>query len=159
MKSLLLLSSALAALLFTAACQSIDISSGGNPDRVLNGVVNVGTGLPAGAEVVVRLVSAPSGNEGSHSTGGDVPVLARPTGQVAEVVLGQSVQKLSSGTAEPVPFKIEYNAEDALLRRGLNLDVRVSFGGKIRYRTINAHVVTLASSAYRQEVYAQSVER
>ena len=70
-----------------------------------------------------------------------------------------SASTLTAGTAEPVSFRIEYTADDAMLRRGLNVEARVSFGGKLRYRTINAHVVTLASSAYRQDVAVQPVAR
>ena len=150
---------ALVAFFFAAGCSSIEVGSGGGTARVLTGVVNAGTGLPAGAEVLVRLVTPQMGNESVKSTGGDMPVVARPGNQGVDRVLGEFVQKLAAGTADPVPFTINYEAEDAVLRRGLNLEVRVSYGGKLRYRTLNAHVVTIASSAYRQEVLVQAVER
>lgn len=150
---------AFAFALVGAGCGSIDVSTGGNPERVLNGVVATGGGLPAGAEVVVRLISAPGAHEPQRVAGSDVPVTTRPVASAVERVLGEQTQTLTSGTAEPVPFRIEYTAEDTVLRRGLNLDVRVSFGGRLQYRTVNAHVVTLASSAYRQNVTVQAVGR
>ena len=150
---------AIVALLFGAGCGSLDLAPGGDSNRVLNGTVNVGTGLPAGAEVAVRIIATSAANEPARSAGNDVPVMTRPATPVVERVLGEHAQVLKAGTAEPVSFRIEYTADDAMLRRGLNVEARVSFGGKLRYRTVNAHVVTLASSAYRQEVAVQPVAR
>ena len=146
-------------ILAGAGCGSIDVSTGGNPDRVLTGAVATGGGLPAGAEVVVRLISAPGAHEPQRVAGSDVPVMTRPVASSAERVLGEHVQTLTAGTAEPVPFRIEYTAEDAVLRRGLNIDVRVSVGGKVQYRTVNAHVVTLASSPVKQTETEQAEGR
>jgi len=41
----------------------------------------------------------------------------------------------------------EYRAEDDVLRKGLNIDARVSFGGKVRYYNRNSYVVTLGNAA------------
>ncbi len=148
----------LTSLLLGSGCGSLDVSRAGNPNRVLSGTIDAGTALPAGAEVVVRLVSAPAGNDTMRTTQTDLPVMATPpAGQGIERVLGTHTQRLTSGTMEPVPFQLEYNAEDAVLRRGLNLDVRVVVGGKLQYRTVNAHVVTLASSPFKQTVVVQAV--
>jgi uncharacterized lipoprotein YbaY len=150
---------ALGVLLAGPGCGSIETTVGGNPNRVLTGTVNAGVALPAGSEVVVRLISVSGGNDAVRPTNSDVPVMTRPTGQAAERVLGEHIQTLAAGTMDPVPFRIEYTADDAVLRRGLNLDVRVSVGGKLSYRTVSAHVVTLASSPFRQDVAVQSVAR
>ncbi len=83
----------------------------------------------------------------------------RPIAPAVERVLGEYTQTLATGTSDPVPFRIEYSAEDAVLRRGLNVEVRVSFGGKLRFRTVNAHVVTLASSPFNQTVNVEAVAR
>jgi uncharacterized lipoprotein YbaY len=40
----------------------------------------------------------------------------------------------------------------------VNIDARISVGGKLRFRTINAHVVTLSSAPYPQEVAVQPVQ-
>jgi hypothetical protein len=154
-----LISLALLTLFAGSGCGTLDVSSGGNPDRVLNGTINAGVALPAGAEIVVRLL-APALNAEivqPTATATDIPVVTRPTPQNVDRVLGEHSQTLTAGTMEPVPFRISYQAEDALLRRGLSLDVRVSVAGRIRFRTINAHVVTLTSAQYKQDVNVQVV--
>jgi uncharacterized lipoprotein YbaY len=42
-----------------------------------------------------------------------------------------------------VPFQLEFDADDDLLRHGLNIDARISVGGKVRCRTASAHGLTL----------------
>ena len=153
----LLLAAALGA--FLSGCGSIDVGASSSPDRVLTGTVNTGGSLPAGAEIVVRLVASGGTNDSLRAAPNDIPVMTRPAGPATEQMLGEQVQTLAAGTADPVPFRLEYRVDDAVLRRGLNLDVRVSFGGKLRFRTINAHVVTLASSPYPQNVALQPVDR
>jgi uncharacterized lipoprotein YbaY len=148
---------ACAVLFAGAGCGSLDVSSSGNPDRVLRGAVNAGAMLPEGSEIVVRLVAAPGAVDMARPATTDAPVMTRPSVPGAERVLGEHKQTLSAATSDPVAFRIEFYAEDALLRRGLNLDVRVSVGGRLRYRTVNGHVVTLASSPYPQEVNVQAV--
>ena len=161
MKPLRFISLALLALLAGSGCGTLDISAGGNPDRVLTGTISAGAALPAGAEIVVRLLAPALNVEPVRpgATATDIPVVTRPTPQNVERVLGEHVQTLTAGTMEPVPFRIPYYAEDALLRRGLSLDVRVSVAGRIRFRTINAHVVTLSSAQYKQDVSVQAVDR
>ncbi len=149
--------SVLAALLLGAAgCSHIDTTPAGNPDRVLNGTVVFEGTLPAGTEIIVRLLE-PSAADKARAAGADFPAAAPATGPKTDRLLGEFRQTLAAAAMQPVPFKIEYFAEDALLRRGLNLDVRVSFGGKLRFRTVNAHVVTLAGSPFRQDVNVQPV--
>ena len=148
-----------AAFLAGAGCGTLDVASDTNPDRVLSGRVRAGVALPAGAEVVVRLLAPPTNSEAPRPAINDMPVVTRPAAQNLERVLGEQTQTLTAGTIDPVPFLVAYHAEDALLRRGLTVDVRVSIGGRVRFRTINTHGITLASSAYPQEVMVQSVER
>lgn len=145
-------------LLVFSGCGSIDVGQGTNPDRVLNGVVNVGAPLPAGAEITVRLIAPPASNEPPRPAGAELPVVARPTLQNLERVVAEQTQTLTAGTSDPVPFRLSYYADDAALRRGLSLEARVSVGGHLRYRTINAHVVTLNSSFNRQELALQPVQ-
>jgi uncharacterized lipoprotein YbaY len=137
-------------------CTHLDTTPTGNPDRVLNGVVNLNSALPAGAEMIVRLIEPPLPDT-PQATGTDLGAPAIPV-QRTDRVLGEFRHTVAAITQQPLPFRIEYNAEDAVLRRGVNLDVRISFGGKVRLRTINAHVVTLASSPYKQDVSVQAVQ-
>jgi uncharacterized lipoprotein YbaY len=152
----------LAVVLVTAGCGSLDVAGGGNPDRVLTGTIGAGVALPEGSEVVVRLMATPTAVDSVRPVNNNDAPVTRPsdsTGATLDRVLGEHSQKLTAGTMEPVPFRIEYQADDATLRRGLTIEARVSYGGKLRFRTVNAHVLTLASSAFRQDVNVQPVER
>ncbi len=150
---------ALATMLSTAGCGSIDVTPEGNPNRVLTGTVTVGAALPAGAEITVRLVAAPSQEMARTPAATDMPVATRPTPQSAERVLGEQTQTLSAPTTDPVPFRVAYVADDAMLRRGLSLEARVSFGGRVRYRSFTGHVVTLGNAPYKQDIAVQAVAR
>jgi putative lipoprotein len=126
---------ALAAAVFLAAgCGHVDIQPEGDPDRVLTGTVNFHPAdpLPPDTVVTVRLLD---------SSNPDAPPIA----------LGE--QTISNPGNPPVPFRIEYRAEDALLRRGLILEARVSFGGKLRFYNVNGYGVSLAKAAQSQEVW------
>jgi uncharacterized lipoprotein YbaY len=97
-----------------AGCGHLELSSEGDAARVVTGEVSLGEPrpLPADAVVTVRVV---------------VPAAAGVPGQV----LGS--QTISSAGVSPVPFRVEYRADDDLLRRGLNIEARVSWGGQLRY--------------------------
>lgn len=141
-----------------AGCGHLEVAPLGNPNRVITGTVQPGNALPAGAEVVVRVIATPSVEP--RRLGGELPVSPGTTSaQSVEQVLGTHAQVLANGTTEPVPFRIEFYAEDTVMQRGVNLDARVSSEGRIRFRTINAHLVTMNSSAYPQQVAVQRVDR
>ena len=148
---------AAAATAVAAGCVQLETTASGNPERVLTGAINFNTSIPVGAEIVVRVLE-PLRNELPRTVETNVPVTSQPTVQRTERVLGELRKVVLEATMQPVPFAVEYRAEDALLRRGLNVDVRVTFGGKVRLRTIHAHVVTLASSPFKQEVWVQPLQ-
>src|SRR4051812_43483082 len=93
-----------------AACSHIEIKPESNPDRVLSGTINLAaaTELPANAVVTVRLT--------------DQTQSGQPPTVIAE-------QNIAHSATLPIPFRLEYHADEATLRRGLNLDVRISIGG------------------------------
>jgi uncharacterized lipoprotein YbaY len=119
--------SLLCALAFCAGCGHIDLTPEGDPLRVLNGEVILGDSaeLPQDTVVSVRLV--------------DTSQVGQPPG-----VLGSQV--LKGPFQGPIAFRIEYTAEDDVLRRGLNVEARVSVSGRVRYYNINSHVVTLSNA-------------
>jgi uncharacterized lipoprotein YbaY len=125
----------LAAALALSGCGQLDLTPEGNPSRVVTGQVEVGEDapLPADTVVTVRIVDA-------SAVG------------MAPQVLGS--QTIKNPGVTPIPFRVEYRAEDEVLRHGLNIEVRVSFDGKVRYYNQNHHVVTLgnASEAHRINV-------
>lgn len=117
-----------AALLLAVACSSIDIKPESDPDRVVTGAVHIPppAELPPDAVVVVRLLNATANNA--------PPVL------LAE-------QVIKNPTASPVPFRVEYRADEALLSLGLNLEARISVGGKLRFYNVNSYTVTASNAS------------
>jgi uncharacterized lipoprotein YbaY len=116
------------ATLGLSGCGQLDITPEGDPSRVLTGQVEMGDtlALPADTVVTVRVVDATA------------------VGTPPQVLGSQTIK--NPGVA-PVSFRVEYRADDELLRRGLNVEVRVSFGGKIRYFNQNGYAVTLGNAA------------
>lgn len=96
-------------ILALAGCGHLDLTPEGDLARVLTGSINLGEDvvLPADATVTVRVVD---------STGVGAPPR----------VLGS--QTLNNPGASPIEFRVEYQALDEDLRRGLNIEVRVSWG-------------------------------
>lgn len=102
-----------------AGCGHLEVTPEGDPNRVVAGTVNLRmpADLPGDATVLVRVV------DGARSE----PTLR---------VLGE--QTISQASKTPVPFRVEFRADDAMLRHGLNIEARISFGGQLRYYNINA---------------------
>lgn len=147
---------ALAAAL-VAGCGHIDVTPAGNPERVLKGTVNFRGAVPGNAEVLVRILEQTT-TDASRAVASDQA--ARPQGgqTQSERVLGEFRGMVPSGALQPMPFEISYTAEDFVLRRGLNIDVRVSVGGKVRMRTMSAHMITMITAPHRQEVWVQLID-
>jgi uncharacterized lipoprotein YbaY len=102
-----------------AGCGHLEVTPEGDPNRVITGTVNLRmpTDLPGDATVLVRVV------DGAR---------AEPTLRV----LGE--QTIAHASKTPVPFRVEFRADDGMLRHGLNIEARISFGGQLRYFNINA---------------------
>jgi len=157
--TLLFLFAALGALFAATACSHLDLAPEGDPSRVLNGTVTLRSdaALPPDAVVVVRVIDT-SGHAQAAGAAGDLPVVgSTATPASVERVLGE--QTIRSPGAAPIPFHVEYSADDGLLRHGLNVDVRISFGGRVQFRTASAHVVTLSSANYPHEVWVEPAAR
>jgi uncharacterized lipoprotein YbaY len=117
------------AALALSGCGQLDLSPVGDPARVLVGRVELsdGAALPDDATITVRVV--------------DTSNIGMPP-----VVLGSQTTRNPGGGA-PIEFRIEYRAEDDVLRRGLNIEARVSYGGKVRYYNRNGYAVSLGNAA------------
>jgi uncharacterized lipoprotein YbaY len=111
------------AALVLAGCGQLDLTPEGSPGRVVTGRVELGDGaaLPADATVTVRVVDA---------TKAGMPPL----------VLGS--QTLRAPGDAPADFRVEFMADDETLRLGLNIEARVSFGGRVRYFNRNRYALT-----------------
>jgi uncharacterized lipoprotein YbaY len=118
---------AAAALAAFAGCGQMEFSPAaqGDPARVLRGEVDIpdATVLPPDASVTVRVVD---------------------TSAMPPNVLGS--QTIPNPGSVPVEFRVEYRAEDDLLIKGLNIEVRVSYGGKVEYYNRNRYAVSLGSA-------------
>lgn len=148
-----------AALLAGAGCGSITTTVGGDTNRVITGTVNFRGDLvlPPDAEVVVRLIDASAVGQVRSAAASDLPVVDRPKAALTAQVLGE--QRIKAPAAGPVPFRIEYNADDSLLRHGLNIDARISYGGRVQLRTVNTRAVTLGNASDPHQVWVESAAR
>jgi uncharacterized lipoprotein YbaY len=129
---------AAAAALALAGCGHLELSPEGDPARVLTGqvVLSEPAELPADAVIAVRVVDASNA-------------------ALPPEVLGS--QTIRNPGAPPVGFRLEYRAEDEVLRRGLNIEARVSVDGKVRYYNLNRYVVTLANASDPHRIYVNPV--
>jgi hypothetical protein len=145
-----------AVLSLLVGCANIDVSPAGNPNRMLKGAIDVGIPLPAGTEVSIRLLAG-TGLDAPRPAGGDLPIAPTQSTAATERVVAAHSFALKAPSKESIDFAFEYEADDAQLRRGLTLDVRISHSGKLRYRTVRSHVVSLSSSPFPQRVQVQAV--
>jgi uncharacterized lipoprotein YbaY len=127
MKSMLGLFAAVAAL-GLSGCGQLDLTPEGDPSRVLTGQVQIGgeIALPADTVVTVRII--------------DESAVGMPP-----LVLGS--QTIRNPGVAPISFRVEYQAVDDALRRGLNVEARISYGGRVRYFNLNRYAVTLGNAA------------
>jgi uncharacterized lipoprotein YbaY len=148
---------AAAMLLLVTACQHIELAQETDPDRVVAGTITLASDMafPPDAELVVRIVDLTPTERPRMTTGVELPIVDHSQNQKTERVLGEQV--IRAPGAKPIPFRVEFRADDDAMRRGLNIDARVSIDGKVRYRTLSAHAVTLASVQFPHEVYIEPV--
>lgn len=138
---------AAAAFAAFAGCSQMELSPSaiGDPARVLNGEVDIPdvSVLPADASVTVRVVDL-----NAHEPGADADLpqdSAVPPGvRLPPTVLG--AQTIPNPGSVPVIFRVEYRAEDNVLIKGLNIEVRVSYGGKVQYYNRNRYAVSLGNA-------------
>ncbi|MFZ1056691.1 MAG: YbaY family lipoprotein [Opitutaceae bacterium] len=139
MKTALGLATAIAAFALVG-CGHLDLASQGDPMRVLTGQVDLGDAiaLPPDTTVTVRILDSTA------------------VGMPPQVLGSQTIQ--NPGVA-PVSFRIEYRAEDDVLIKGLNIDARVSFGGKVQYYNSSSYAVTLGSASENHRISVSPVGR
>jgi uncharacterized lipoprotein YbaY len=148
-----------AVLALTAGCANIEVVTPGDPQRTVNGTVEFRSAmtLPDDAVVVVRVMDMAGTEQQRSAATRDLPLGDRAKADPVPQVLGEQTIKGFKGNS--VPFHIEFMAEDSLLRHGLNIDARISSGGKVRFRTGNAHVLTLANVEYPHTVWVEPASR
>lgn len=147
------------ALFAGAGCANIEIVKEGDPNRVVNGTVEFRSeiALPADAELVVRVIDLAGSAQMRAAATRDLPLGDRVKTEPVPDVLGE--KKITGFKGGSIPFSIAYIADDNLLRHGLNIDARISFGGKVRFRTANAHIITLGNAEYPHQVWVELASR
>lgn len=138
MKTFIALWLAIAAGLMLSGCAHLDTTAPGAADRVLTGHVTNDSGggeLPANSEVWIQVVDFGDGMSRGE-------------------VLGETT--VMNPGRMPVPFRVEFRAEDAVLRGSVAVEARISVNGRLRYITKAAHPVTLnnVNDTHRVEVEA-----
>jgi uncharacterized lipoprotein YbaY len=158
MKRLLPLVAFAAAIFGIVGCGHVDLSPESDPHRVVTGTVNVRMNLlpPPDAEVVVRLL-APAGITAAPSkAAADMVIGERGARERPEQVVAEQV--IRGPQAMPVSFRIEFDASDSALRSGLNVEARISWGGHLRFRNVEAQALTLATVASPQTLILDPVQ-
>ena len=116
---------ALGFALLAAGCNHLDVTPPGAEDRVLTGLVtyDLDMPLPDDAVVTVRVIDA--------------------SNAAAPMVLGETT--ITRPGHPPVPFRIEYRADDELLMHEVRVEARISIGGQLRFYSVAGHPVTLGN--------------
>ncbi|OIR18702.1 hypothetical protein GALL_10420 [mine drainage metagenome] len=119
------------------ACSHLDISAAPLGDQVLHGTVDFHPLPPLGkTSVLVRMVDV---------TNDDPIVIGETTVQAAG--------------APPVPFTISYKASDIEPPKRVQLVVRVSVDGKLRYYNIDSYAVSPMNADRTVRVWVTPVRR
>ena len=144
-----------ASLVATAGCANIEVVPESDPHRTVKGTVEfrADVTLPPDAVVVVRVLDTAGIDQKRSAANRDLPLGDRAKAEFVPEVLAEKTFTGLQGNS--VPFQIEFLADDRLLEHGLNLDARISSGGKVRFRTANAHAVTLGNIEYPHTVWVE----
>ena len=146
-----------AVLLLFTGCGHLDLTPEGNPNRVVTGTVNVRMNLlpPPDSELIVRLLQPADVTATPTDAGQDLVIGQRGTREQPAQVVAEQV--IHAPARMPVAFHLAYHASDERLRRGLNIEARMSWGGHVRLRTIDAQALTLENADAPQTLWLQPV--
>jgi hypothetical protein len=172
MKNLhLLASGAVFAALLLAGCGHLDLAAPGDPSRVAVGMVVISTPIPDDAEVLVRVMNPhPQVLSAGSAMPGQMPLLNQPVTATASAAaaaapeeLGEQIIKHPVVVVDPVSkirgvaYRVEYQADDDTLRRGLNIEVRISYNGRVQLFNSNQYSITLPDVKDPHEVEADQM--
>ena len=161
MKNKFLSAAGILAALLSAGCGHLSLDTAGNPDRVLIGTVEFSdkvvlppdTGGP-------RQRGRPDAAQSRHAGPGDLGHAARPsTGKRRRRPRpGRKCWgSRRSGTRDRprLAFHVEYTADDDRLRHGLAIEVRVSYGGTVRFFNATQYAVSLNDVSDLHQVWVE----
>lgn len=148
---------ALAALFALTGCGSMemDTSSQGDPNRVVTGTVEIGTAsLPPDTTVAVRVVDQvhhdfqnPTAVLGEHSATAAVSLPPEVLGEL----------KIPHAAGPSVPFVLKFYCTDDQLSKGLVLEARVSYGGKVHYFNVESYALNSGNIGDPRRIYVNQV--
>ena len=141
-----------------AGCGHVDVAPESDPNRVVTGTVNVRMDLmpPPDAELVVRLIDPPDVTTAPASAARDLVIGERGSRENPEAIVAQQVIRAPS--AMPAGFRLEFSADETQLRRGFNIEARLSWGGRLRFRNVEAQVVTLGNANSPIAIWMEPVQ-
>ena len=150
---------ALVGLAAGAGCANVEVVAEGDPHRVVNGTVEFRADLtlPPDAVVVVRVIDQAGTAQRRALAVRDLPIGDRAKPEPVPDVLAE--QTITAPKGVSIPFHLEFVADDDLLRHGINIDARISVGGKVRFRTASGHVLTLGNLEYPHAVWVEAASR
>ena len=164
------------AALFAAGCGHLDLAAPGNPSRVVVGTVVISTTLPDDAEIIVRIMDPSSPDPDRrrqhepHAAGADAApqpaggllnatvTTSAPPEQLGEQTIKHPVVQVDPvSQLHVVPYRVEYQADDDTLRRGVSIEVRISYGGRMQLINTNQYSITLADEKDPHPIEADSM--
>jgi uncharacterized lipoprotein YbaY len=151
--------SALVLLAAGAGCANVEVVPESDSHRTVNGTVEFRADLvlPPDAVVVVRVIDMAGTEQQRALANRDLPIGDRAKVEPVPQMLAE--QTITAPKGVSIPFHIEFQADDDLMRHGLNIEARISFGGKVRFRTATAHVLTLGNAEYPHAVWVEPASR
>jgi uncharacterized lipoprotein YbaY len=122
-----------------SGCGSMEFGGYQNPNRTLTGTVRYDEPqlLPQDAVMIVRLVDNTS------------------NAQLPQII---GTQTINNPGPSPVRYKIDYTASDEQLIHGYNIDVRVSYGGKLKLYNTSQYAVKLDNANTERNVSLSPVQ-
>jgi uncharacterized lipoprotein YbaY len=156
-RTLILLLTSVFLVLGGSGCGHLDLAPETNPGRTVTGTINVHMSLmpPPDAELVVRVVEPADTTTAPTTAGRDMVIGERGSRERPERIVAE--QKIQAPASFPVSFKLEFTADDHAMRRGFNIEARISWGGRLRFRNLEAQAITLNTLGEPQIVWMEPV--
>lgn len=128
------------AVVLGGGCANIELNPIPDLNRLVTGTVSFTepATLPSDAVIVVRVL------ETSRKDG-----MSR--------IIGEQVIK--GGGNSPIPYKVEFRAEDALVQRGMNIEARVAYDGKVQLFNGNTYAITPTDLSTPKEIVVEKISR
>ena len=128
-------------------CGHVDFTPAGmgDPSRVLTGTISAQGDdvLPADTEVAIEVVDPQRTTEKAPNSVLGEPATVPLQSTLPPKVLGK--QLLKNPGQFPIAYRVEYTAVDEALQRGLIVQVRISYGGKVRFFNVNSSSVNTSN--------------